>query len=344
MSIRHSVNLEAALGARRDNFLPLRHLAALLVIYGHSYSLTAHAAGQVDWIARWMPGFYAGSLAVFVFFAISGYLVTAGLLRKPGFWRYVRHRFLRVYPAYLLCLLLVAFALGPVFTSLSLSDYLRDGQTWTYLGTNLSPIKLAWTLPGVFVSNPYPNVVNGTLWSLGLEVRWYAYLAVLALLGIVRRRWAFTVVVIAFLTLASWEWWTGKPDPLLFRSLSMVFMATALMAHWRDRIWINHWTMIALLMLCMLTHGSIWFGVAAIAATSYATFWIAYALPRVPWPGNRDYSYGLFLFGFPVQQSLVACFPGIAPMQLFASSTLLALILAFGSWHLVERPMLRFKN
>jgi peptidoglycan/LPS O-acetylase OafA/YrhL len=344
MLLSKGVNLEAALLARRDNFLPLRHLAALLVIYGHSYSLSTHAPETVDWIARLMPGFYAGNFAVYVFFAISGYLVTVGLLRKPGFWRYVRHRFLRVYPAYLVCLLLTACVLGPMFTSLTIANYFHDRQTWQYLLTNLSPIKLAWELPGVFTGNPYPRIVNGTLWSLGLEVRWYAYLAVLAIFGIVRRRWAFTIVAAAFLAFAAWEWWIGRPDPLSFRSLSMVFMAAALAAQWRDRLWIRHWQMLALLLLCVFAHGSAWFGLAAVTAISYASFWFAYALPVLPWKPERDYSYGLFLYGFPAQQAIVASFPGIGPLQLFFFAAVTALMLAAASWHFVEKPALAFKR
>jgi peptidoglycan/LPS O-acetylase OafA/YrhL len=240
LPVRSSVNLGEALRAGRDNFLPLRHLAALMVIYGHSYRLSAHAPGQIDLVERFMPGFYAGSLAVFVFFAISGYLVTAGLIRKPGLWRYVRNRFLRVYPGYLACLLAVVLLLGPAFSTLPIGDYFHAAQTWQYLLTNLSPITLAWKLPGVFEGNPYPGVVNGTLWSLGLEVRWYAYLGLLALLGVASRRWLFTVVALAFLAFASWEISLGKPDPLSFRALSMVFMAGALLAQWRERVRIHH--------------------------------------------------------------------------------------------------------
>lgn len=173
---------------RSDNYLPLRHLAALMVIYGHSYALTRHAPGEADLFAKLMPGFYAGNLAVYLFFAISGYLVTLSLLRHPGLWRYVRNRFLRVYPAYFVCLLVCVFAIGLAFTTLPVADYLRADETWRYLSRNLQPVSLAWTLPGVFESNPYPKVVNGTLWSLSLEVRWYFYLGLLAALTIVRRR------------------------------------------------------------------------------------------------------------------------------------------------------------
>lgn len=344
MSAGKGVNLAEAMLAGRDNFLPLRHFAALLVIYGHGYSLTTHAPEQKDWVARLMPGFYAGSLAVYFFFAISGYLVTSGLLRKPGLWRYARNRFLRVYPAYLTCLLVTVFLLGPVFTTISPWLYFHDSQTWGYLSTNLSPIKLAWRLPGVFANNPYPDVVNGTLWSLGLEVRWYAYLALLAACGIVRRRWAFTLVALAFLAFACWEWWLGKPDPLSFRSLSMVFMGSALVAHWKHRLWVNHSTLILLLLVSAIAHSSIWFALLAIFTTGYATFWFAYVLPALPWAGDRDYSYGLFLYGFPVQQCILALFPAITPLPLFVLAVAVALCLAGASWHFVENPVLAFKR
>src|SRR5690606_5827986 len=87
----------------RDNFLLLRHVAALGVIYGHCYALANNPDASVDIIATLMPGYYAGSLAVFAFFAISGYLVTRSLIRRPGTVRYIRNRSLRIYPAYLVC-------------------------------------------------------------------------------------------------------------------------------------------------------------------------------------------------------------------------------------------------
>jgi len=333
-------SLEEGLRAGRDNFLPLRHLAALMVLFGHSYRLSADYPARADFIERLMPGFFAGSVAVYVFFAISGFLVTASLLRKPGFWRYLGHRLRRVYPAYLLCVLLSVFVLGPMFTTLPLRAYFASGsQAWHYLLENLDPVTLSWFLPGVFEHNPYRGVVNGSLWSLGLEVRWYAYLGVLALLGVVSRRGLFTVVAIAFLGFATWEAVQGRPDPLRFRALSMVFMAGALAAVWRERVRVSHAGMVALLLGCVLAHETRAFAALAVAAIAYAAYWAAYALPVLPWPKRIDYSYGLFLYGFPVQQSLLATWPGLAPLPLFALSTPLALGLAALSWHGLERKI-----
>lgn len=325
----------------RDNFLPLRHIAALLVILGHSFRLSGTTSGRVDFVERLMPGFHAGSIAVFLFFAISGFLVTASLVRQPGLWRYVRHRFLRIYPAYFACLVLMVVVLGPAFTTLDIAAYFHSAGTWGFFVENLSPIKLAWKLPGVFEGNPYPGVVNGSLWSLGLEVRWYAYLGVLALLGVVSRRWLFSVVALGFLGFATWEAASGKPDPLGFRALSMVFVGAALLAQWKHRVRVGHGSMAVLVFACMLASGTGWFHAIAIVAAGWSALWFAYVLPPLPWPRGRDVSYGLFLYGFPVQQGLVATWPGLGPWSLFALASAASFVLAALSWHLVEAPALR---
>jgi len=336
--------LAQAATRRGDNYLPLRHLAAALVIYGHSYALSRHAPGQTDLIEKLLPGFYAGNFAVYLFFAISGYLVTLSLLRNPGLLRYVRNRFLRVYPAYLVCLLVCVFGIGAAFTTLPLGEYLRADGTWHYLTNNLQPVTLSWELPGVFQSNAVPRTVNGTLWSLGLEVRWYAYLGLLAALTLVRRRWAFTTIALVLVGFGAWEWWSGKPDTNDYRALSQVYLIAALCAQWRERIPVSHWLMAGFVLLAALAHGSRWFTPAAVAGAIYLTFWLAYGLPTLRWPGNRDYSYGLFLYGFPIQQALVALFPQISPLLLFAAALPCALVLAVLSWHLIEHPALHWKR
>jgi peptidoglycan/LPS O-acetylase OafA/YrhL len=310
------------------------------VIFGHSYRLSSAYPARVDFVEATLPGFYAGSLAVYVFFAISGFLVTASVLRKPGLWRYVSHRFRRIYPAYVVCIALSVFVLGPVFTSLPLHEYFASGSSaWHYLLENLSPVTLAWTLPGVFAHNPVPGTVNGSLWSLGLEVRWYAYLGLLLLICVATRRALFTAVALAFLAFASWEGLHGKPDPLGFRALSMVFMAGALLAHWREQVRVSHAGMAALALACLLARTTPAFFPLAVATIAYASYWCAYALPALRWPRHIDYSYGLFLYGFPVQQSLLALWPGLGPLQLFALATPLALALAALSWHLLEQKL-----
>lgn len=338
-----AVPLAAARTPGQDNALLLRHFASLLVIYGHSYDLR-NQAGVVDLVARWMPGFKAGNLAVYLFFTLSGFLLMLSLMRNRSVLRYALHRSLRIFPAYWVMLLASVLVLGPLLTTLPVGAYLSHPGTWANLTDNLIPLSFTWHLPGVFESNPLPGVVNGSLWSLGLEMRWYAYLGLLLALGIAVRRLPFTAVALAFVAYAAWEWWIGKPDPLQYRALSVTFMIAALAAHWRHQLTLSPPVFLALAGAAVLASSSRWFGPLATLALIYGSLLVVYRLPALGWPATRDYSYGLFLYGFPVQQSLLAAWPSLPPMALFALAVLLAGLLAAASWHLVEQPVLRFKT
>ncbi len=337
-------SLADATARRADNVLPLRHLAAWLVIYGHSFPLGNNAAGAVDVVERWLPGYSASRCAVFLFFAISGYLLTNSLLRHPGVLRYAWHRVLRIYPAYLACLLLCVLVLGAWFTTWPLGEYFRSPDTWEHLRHNLIPTSFIWPLPGVFEGNPYPDVVNGSLWSLGLEVRWYFWLGVLATLGVVRRRGVFTVVVGAWLLYTAWQALDGVPDPLGYRALAQTFLLGALAAQWARHLRPSHLWMLAAWALPWLGWTTGRLDLVMPLAAVLLTLWLAYRVPALPWPGGRDYSYGIFLYGFPVQQALMASWPELPPWALCATSTLLVLPFALASWHLLEQPALRWKR
>lgn len=317
-------------------------MAALAVVAGHSLALAGQ--GAHDPVARLAPGYPLATLAVYVFFAVSGYLVTSSLLRNPGMVRYLRNRVLRVYPGYVVCILATVFVLGPFLTSHQVSGYFSSAGVWDYLRENGLPLTFAWSLPGVFETNPFPSVVNGTLWSLGLEVRWYFYLALLSLVGVVGRRRVFTSVAIAFLAIGVWEAFVGVPDLLHYRALSQTFVLAALAAHWLHRPTLPAWPLIAMLGLFAALAGTVWAGALIALTAVYGTLWIAYSAPLLRWPPELDYSYGLFLYGFPVQQAIVAWCPGISGLALFAVSLPAAGACAVVSWHLVEKPSLALKH
>ncbi|MEZ5484764.1 MAG: acyltransferase [Lysobacteraceae bacterium] len=321
----------------------MRHLAALGVIYGHCYALASNPEGVVDLIAAILPGYYAGSLAVYLFFAISGFLVTRSLIQRPGVMRYTRNRTLRVYPAYLACILLSVFLLGPALTTLTVDEYFGTPETWYYLRKNLIPSAFAWNLPGVFEQNPLPDTVNGTLWSLGLEVRCYFYLGILAALTLVQRRLAFTTAALLLLGASAWQWHIDDPDPLGYRALMQTFLIAALAAHWLGQHRPRHLVFLALVLPTALLSQTPLFGVAMTITLVYAVLWFAYTLPVSNWPPRLDISYGLFLYGFPVQQTIMSIDPSLSPLGLLAWSLLATIPIAAASWLLIERPALRFK-
>src|SRR5258708_15153417 len=159
---------------RRNNFDALRLVAAASVIFSHAFLLSQGREDNEP--LKWLTGqTILGVVGVFVFFVISGFLVTQSYetTRSPG--RFAAKRALRIYPGYLVCILLCTFALGSMVTTLPLSAYLADGGTWDFLFWNLVMNVEHNSLPGVtFTGFGIGRIVDGPLWSLPCEMVIYA--------------------------------------------------------------------------------------------------------------------------------------------------------------------------
>ena len=140
-----------------DNFLLLRFIAAAMVLLGHSYAISG-MPGKGDFIARanWGDGIYTGSIAVDMFFAISGFLVTASFVNRSNLEQFLKSRALRILPAYYACLVLSALVLGCMFTDMSLGSYLTSTDMRDYLIINPQfGADLRWELPGCLHTIPW---------------------------------------------------------------------------------------------------------------------------------------------------------------------------------------------
>src|SRR5271165_6680248 len=154
----------SAKGHRQNGFDLLRIIAATMVIYGHAFPLSGSVAPGI-------LGNGAQSIGVKIFFIISGFLVTRSWLADPNLLRFAQRRAARIAPGLIVAVLFGTFVVGPLFTKISLAEYITSGTTWRYLANCvLYPV---YSLPGVFQGNPFPNAVNGSLWSLPVEVLMY---------------------------------------------------------------------------------------------------------------------------------------------------------------------------
>jgi peptidoglycan/LPS O-acetylase OafA/YrhL len=326
---------------RADNFLALRHVAALMVLWAHGYALSA--SGLQEPMARLLGGFDAGRCAVYLFFATSGYLIAGALVRDDRILRYVRHRVLRIYPAYAVCLLVCVFGFGAAFTTLPLGDYLRHPQTWSYFTANWLPLSMQHALPGVFEQHPYPDVVNGSLWSLGPEIRWYFFFGVLALIGLFRHRRLFTLVAALLIGDSIRRHGLAPAEAATAQAITQLFLLGALAAMWRERVPLS-WPLFGLLVLSTAllldTRGG---SSLLVLCCVYGALCLALRTPPLRLR-HGDWSYGLFLYGAPVQQSLVALWRDVPPPLLFLLGTAVTLGFAVLSWRLVEAPALRLKQ
>lgn len=337
--------LGEALDLGQDNFLLLRFLAASLVIYGHGPSISGGQAWP-DLFAWLGWGTYSGDLAVDVFFVTSGYMIAGSYLRRRDPFEFLWARVLRIYPAYVFCLLMSAFVLGPLLSSLPTSAYLADHGVVHYVTKNLALGKgLAWYLPGVFSNNPSPGIVNGSIWTLPAEVRMYLWVALAGVLGVLARaRWCNVLLIALFVC------GMVAPDhlPLVpldsFVRLAGYFAAGVFCYVNRGWLRIGWWWVIGLGVLAALLRHTLLYPFALGLALVAFVFAFAYL---TPWRGfNRfgDYSYGIYLWGFPMQQMVASYGTGWAVTLNALLAWPLAVLMAVLSWHVVEKPALALKS
>lgn len=334
------------LAARVDNFLLLRFLAAALVIYGHGYAMVVHAPDAADVFISLGWSSYSGTIGVDLFFVISGFLVTGSFVRRRDLLAFAWARALRLLPAYVACLLLSTFVLGTLYTTLAPGDYLRDPHTTGYVLDNLQLGRnMRWSLPGVFTDNPRRDTINGSIWTLPIEVRMYAWVALLGAVGLLARRGVATLAVLALL-LAGWlmpEYVPALGMPGATR-LGGMFALGALCWLYRDVVPVHGALLALLAAACWALRATSLHPLVFALAEVQFVFWFAY---RLRWHGfNRfgDYSYGLYLWGFPMQQVVAHHWPQASPTFNSVVAFVPAMLLGVASWHALEKPLLAFKD
>lgn len=328
-----------------NNYLLLRFVAALLVIYGHAYAI-APVAGGMDLLQRVFRVTYAGDVGVYTFFLISGFLVTASYLNRASFGDYLKCRLLRLLPGLALCLALTVFVLGPLVSSLPAGAYLTQSDTYHYFTANLSLIKTAYKLPGVFEQLPQDGAVNGSLWTLPAEFRLYLLVGLIGATGVLaRRRWYIWLA----LGLAAVALFSPPDMALMFnkyplRSLFLYFLAGSMLRVYWDLVPLSGLLLAACAVADFFLRHTPAYPAALGVTLGYGVLWAAYVPDLHAFNRVGDYSYGLYIYAFPVAQVLRQYFIHIGPLALFAWGTVLTLACAAISWHLVEEPALRLKR
>ncbi len=292
-----------------------------------------------------------GGIAVAIFFVISGYLVTASFLKSKGVWDYLKKRSLRLLPALCFVVILTVFVLGPIVSSLSVRDYLLHPQTWTYLRSCF--LYIGYNLPGVFASNPYPHAVNGSLWTLPVEVVMYLIVLILGWRKLLNLTTLLFVMLGLFLVQFKFAEYFDLSGVVLFHlfplaasaKLGLFFLSGSLLYVLRESLTIRN-DMACVMSLALWGTFQTTIGAFVFQLTlPYLTIWVAHA--NIRWMQrfgrNGDFSYGIYLFAFPIQQLLMH-FLGAMHEAVFALLAFLATLpLAVVSWYCVEKPALRWK-
>lgn len=332
---------------RENNFDILRIFAAALVILSHSWALTLAAGEPVATVTRATVD--GGALGVWIFFFISGYLVSQSFVQRNNLLVFVEARFLRIYPAFVACILF-GLLIGLIATPLPLAEYLRHPLTRDYLFLNLI-YEIRYQLPGVFAANPYPNAVNGSIWTLPAETMMYVLVALTGLATLLRRPWLGGVLLVGLLALLSIDADLVTRIPymhtVMYAPAVRCFLLGMLFYLLRDRIPLHGAGVIALFALVVLLKQNRPPGTLLVCVLiAYTTLWLA-RHPRLRLPVSPrigDVSYGLYVFAFPIQQTAVWLKPNIGPWTLFAVSFVATFAVAWCSWHALEKPALSLKG
>jgi peptidoglycan/LPS O-acetylase OafA/YrhL len=338
---------------RSNNFDFLRLALAVLVIYSHSFPLGL-GTEDAEPVRRVTHGqMTGGAIAVDLFFIMSGFLITASAERSRTMHEYLKKRVKRIYPAFL-ALALVTLV---VFLPLSGGRILPFAWVPRVGDFVIQTLRLReFDYAGAFAGNPFPDVINGSTWSIQYEFWCYIGVALLTLAGLLRRRMVvlglfllslcISVAWVAFGIVRGGEWLNvlfGSPQ--LWARLLPLYLAGMVFYLFRERIPLNGG--IALAAAAALAIGA-WttYGctVAFPIAGTYLVFYLAYApWLRVHGVGRYgDFSYGTYLYAFPVEQLVMKGFGHtVQPLVLFACATPVTLLLACASWYGVERRFLQ---
>lgn len=329
---------------QRNNFDFVRLVGAGLVLYGHSFAfLGLREPRFLSWLAL-------GPLGVYVFFTISGYLVAQSHARDPRLLPFLAKRSLRIFPGLAVCVVLSIVALGPALTSLPLVDYFRSTATLRYL-ENIT-LYITYGLPGVFTKGPFSGAVNGSLWSLPVE--FFMYLLVAAV-GLARGgRWAYLALAVAW-AIVTVMWAMRTPDMLvIYRTdvrqvffCGIYFWVGAVIQSFNlARFFSLSATVLAGAALLCVTRWPTWLPLAAwvLLPVIVLGFGTAHSPVLGRLTSTGDYSYGIYIYAFPIQQTVLSFRPDIDITSYVAICAVLTLICAVASWHLVERPALALKR
>jgi peptidoglycan/LPS O-acetylase OafA/YrhL len=336
--------LQQCLDGKRNNLDFIRFVAAAGVILSHAFPL-GEGTGAREPLEELTRGQVTlGRLCVAVFLVISGLLITQSYERSPNLARYTWARVLRIFPGLAVVLLASAFLLGPVLTTAPLGAYFGSSEPYLYFLRNLTLYQPQWNLPGVFTGNAYPSAVNGSLWTLKYEVGFYLLVAGLGASRLLRRPVALTGWVAA--AVVPFVPYVG-PRLNFWPELYLYFGGGLALYLLRERVRMSPWLALGcVVVLAVTAQLGVGFRHAVGSCGAYLVLYLGFLPSRLAgFARYGDFSYGVYIYAFPVQQLVTALLGGRTVWWVNAAVSFpLVVALAALSWHLVEKPALGLKG
>ena len=338
--------------SRQNNFNIIRILAAFLVFVGHMSEVLV-----IDVPA--LGPFPLHMLGVCMLFTMGGYLIAKSYLADSNLLRYLLKRFFRLWPPFAVMILLLAFGLGPLLTTLSENDYYNHEFFPIFLG-NLR-FRISYLLPGVFTNIPIQDV-NGSLWTMPVEAALYIITPILLTLLRAKKqsRASFCLTAVFAAAVCAFDLYLREyylhtkvvfyaTDWLAGYHLAVFYVLGILFSYPQMRRILN--LQAACLGLCLMFMAQIMHPnfqqLLLFIVLPYFVFSFAFApIPLFARFGSKvDLAYSVYLYGFVCQQLMVYVGQkyqlkwGYVTYLLLSAA--LTLAVAWVSFMLVERPSQR---
>jgi len=329
---------------RNNNFNLIRFMAAFAVVISHSSPIVR--GGDAIELLFLETGYTLGHHAVNVFFVVSGFLIARSFIRSRDAFEYMSARALRLIPGLAVASLVTAFIMGPLVTSVSLSEYFSDFVTWKYAPLITSMVaENSMELKGVFDTLPFANELNTPLWTLRWEGLAYLGVMVLGLAGVLLSPTRFGIVLALFASVfvavtafSNLRVEISAVDHAL--RLGFCFLLGGGFYIFRSRIPVGIVPALLAWAAVYLVKDTVFYQITMITALAYTTFWFAYVPGGILRNFNRfnDVSYGIYIYGFPMGQLTILLLPFLNPFTLLLVMTPFLLLAATLSYRLVEAP------
>lgn len=334
----------------------IRFILASLVVLSHSYILGGFGDEPLKYF-KVSPG----QIAVEGFFAISGFLIMRSFLKSNSLGHYLWKRFLRIFPGFWVCLFLTTFILAPII-------YFIQNKTFAnltffknpfigYASANFLLLISQQHLRGVFLLNPQKEILNGSLWTLFPEFLCYLSLPLIGAVFFIKRRKKYLIFFFFLLLLInnlegimfgyfdSWRIYDKLWSFFLLRRLFSYFFAGVILCLYDERILFNNALFFTVLALFIISIYARIYNFIGSLLLAYILIGLSIKLPFSYFDKYGDYSYGLYIYAYPVQQTIYFLYGGLKhPLVFFIISMLATMIPAYLSWIIVEKRCLKKKN
>lgn len=344
------------LSNNRNNFDGIRLLASLMVVFAHSFPLTGNLYNNEPlYFITKVNDF--GHLGVSIFLFISGFLISKSAQNSISFYSFLKKRLIRMLPALFMTLTVTVFFIGTIFTNYSITEYFFDYKTFLYF-KNIFLYNPQYNLPGVFISCPYSAVVNGSIWTLCYEFTFYIGLFFFILLfkkhSILFRVSVVVFLIVFFLTNIFRSQLNIYQYTIPFFNLKVqllldlfLYFISGVVFYYSKKIQPLYCFISGIVLLAALffknqiVNQNVFYFIVPLL-----TYGIAFS-KRINLNflvKNGDYSYGIYLYSFLIQQIVISVFPNlINPYIFFFVTSIIAYALGVCSWHLVEKRILEYK-